>query len=457
MDPKLGPLLFVACLGAALAPWACASGPAMTVVRSEPGQKPEPVVGDNVRVARPTTVEHAGMKPGYHAIRSMEQWRALWPGGEKPLPAHVELGQKMILAASSDAAEVVEVKVLRVMDTANTLHVFTKEARLGKDCVRKDKEKGALDFVVADHIAKPVKVYVEVVEQPSCGAPPKAEVKCRVGNQAEWMPRVQARPGNTIECEARIEATGVFPIVDRTWHFASVPGGSSARMAFAKDGLKISFEPDLFGDYKVSFEVVDEAHRRGEGVVTAEVLPPNERDVFVQLAWAGFDSSDDVNAFPRAQLRAYDDVEAPKKGPKRLGKECSTTSKDKPEWCDVSTKAPITHLHVKGSDKGGRYVLSVHYTDERVDGGPYLCVRSFVGGKLAQEACDKRKRDVGSDWSLGVLEGPTGTIDDGTPKPVVDGGAGEGGAGVAVVDAGPPPPPSTTSDPAGLAKKRRQE
>jgi len=434
---------------------ACATQPPLFVLRGEQGEKPAPVQGDTVRFVRPPVAEYSNMKAGYHVARTIEEWRSIWEGDPK-IPSTLDFVKTMVYAAGADSPDVQEIKILRVVDTANTLHVFTREVFRGENCVRKADEKTALDFVVADRIDKAVKVHVEVDRAPSCGTAPTAEVKCRVGQALEWSPKVSASPGDVVECEAKVEAKGVFATIDKSWQLAEVPGGSIAKLTFAKDNQRVSFPVDLFGRYAVGFEIVDDAGRRGRGEGACEVLPQSPDDMYLQLAWAGFDASDDPSTFPRVTLRVFEELDnkpppappvvkggkpAPPPPPRPRGKECSLASGAKPDWCEVKTQGMLTHFRVKNPSKT-RFHAYVHYTDDRVDGGPFVCVRAFLGGKRTTELCDKQKRSPDETWDLGVLEGRTGAPELETPFSPTSG-------------APPPPPPAPPPPPPPKAAPKK--
>lgn len=418
------PVVLLACASAGSL-GACATQPPLVVMRGEPGDKATTVQGDAVRFTRPPIAEYTGLKPGYHTARTLEEWRSMWDGDPK-VPSTLDFVKTMVYAAGAESPDVQAIKVLRVVDTANTLHVFTRETFRGEGCVKKSDEKAPLDFVVADRIDKSVQFHVEVERAPSCGAAPTAQVKCRVGAALEWSAKVSASPGDMVECEATTEAKGVFATIDKLWQLGEVPGGSTTKLTFAKENTRVSFPVDLFGRYAIAFEIIDDAGRRGRGEATCDVLPQSSDDMYLQLAWAGFDATDDPSTFPRVALRVYEELDnkpppAPPKGgkpvapaPRPRGKECSVASAAKPDWCEVKTQGILTHFRVKNPSKS-RFHAYVAYTDDRVDGGPYVCVRAFLGGKRTTEVCDKQKRGPDETWDLGVLEGKTGAPELETP------------------------------------------
>ena len=91
--------------------------------------------------------------------------------------------------------------------------------------------------------------------------------------------------------------------------------------------------------------------------------------------------------------------------------------------------------------------MAVHYTDERVQGQPMLCLRSYRDGKLAAERCDPDKRTDDTWWDIGVLDSATGKTPEALAAEKVaasspgDAGAADGAvprAGEAGADGGKP-------------------
>jgi len=424
----------------------CTQVPQLTVTRLNAGDKPPTVVGASVRISRPPVLDYGKAREGFFAIRNLEEWRALFDGDEKKPPGSCDFARCMVFAAASRAQDVQAYKILRLVDATNTVHVFVRETLRGEGCKRGTEDAPAVEVVVADRVDKPVQFHVETERGLSCGAGPAAKVVCRVSTAATWQPEVKALPGDTIECEATLEASGAFAVVDKSWSFAESPAGTTAKLSFAKEGMRVSYPVDLFGTYRAGFEVTDDSGRKGKAQGSATVLPPNPDDLFVQLAWAGFDASDDPSTFPRMRLvvtEALPETKEPAPPPPPKGKkpaakaakvpappppkECSLDSTTKPDFCDIRAQGVITHLHLKGS-KGRKFAMSVHYTDERVDGGPYVCLRTFVGGKRALDLCDRKHRANDEDWTIGAIEGATGIFEAPPAEPGADAGAPDGAA-----------------------------
>jgi hypothetical protein len=54
------------------------------------------------------------------------------------------------------------------------------------------------------------------------------------------------------------------------------------------------------------------------------------------------------------------------------------------------------------------FAVGVHYTDERVEGQPVLCVRAYRDGKMQTEVCDSKVRKDDSWWDVAVVDAATG-------------------------------------------------
>lgn len=383
----------------------CGSTPPFLVFRGEPGEKLAPVVGDPVRMQKPGYEGFNGAKAGYHFVRSADEWKALFPGGEiPPLPTDMNFVRKMVIFAVADGKKITNVKVTRVLDTASTVHLFVRETLEGQNC-KSENEGNAFDAVITERLDKNIQVHVEVEPGKSCGAAPSAKVTCRHPNGA-WENKTVAQPGETVECEAVPEVTGTSAIVDQVWRFASLPAGSAAKMTFSKNNTHVSFPVDSFGNYVVAFEVADESGRRGSVQGSVEVLPPKDNDTYVQLAWAHFDANDDPSTFPRVSLRITEDG-------KPTPRVCAKDVPKKPDFCDVREQAPTVLFHLKGARD--KFLVDANYTDERAKGGPYICVRTFFNGVKVADQCDDVVRAAESVWTVGLLDAKTGAI--GAPPP----------------------------------------
>jgi len=385
---------------------ACGSTPPFLVFRGEPGEKVTPIVGDPVRIQQPGYEVYNGAKAGYHFVHSADEWKALFPGGEvPPLPPEMNFTRKMMIMAVGDGKKITHVKVTKVLDTASTVHLYVRETLEGENC-KTEHDGNAYDAVITERLDKNIQVHVEVEPGKSCGAPPSARVTCRVG-QGAWENKINAQPGETVECEAVPEVTGAFAIVDQSWHFASIPQGSAAKMTFSKNHTHTSFPVDGFGSYVVSFDVADEAGRRGSVQGTVEVLPPKDGDTYVQFAWAHFDASDDPSTFPRVTLRITEDKPNPRV--------CAKDVPKKPDFCDIREQPPTVLYHLKGARD--KFLVEASYQDERAKGGPYICVRTFFNGAKVADQCDDVARAPDAVWSVGLLDAKTGSVGAAPPPP----------------------------------------
>jgi hypothetical protein len=424
---------------------ACDHSPPFAVERGRLGERSKLVTGDNMRVQRPAQEGYDGMKVGYYVVRSEEAWKGLFASGqERPLPGSVDFSRQMIIVTAG-TPEMEKTHVGRVVETSNQIHVYVQDTLRGAQC---KSEKGApppYDVAIAERVDKNVIVHVDTEELPSCGSAPTASVKCRLAKAEKWSDKVEASPGDPVECEATIEAKGAFVVVDKSWQFSELPGGSLTKMAFSRENQRVAFNVDLFGTYKATFEVSDEADRRGAATGVVEVTPAKSQDVFVQMVWAGFDRNDDPSTFPRIELVVKD---MPPRGQKE--KTCSVAESPKPDFCDIKSENYVTNLKLLGSSSHA-FLTGVHYIDERFDGGPYVCLRAYLNGARTADTCDRAKRGADETWSLGALDGSTGTFidakdayaklhgaepaDAGAPPPKKKGG----GGAPKNVDGGAPP------------------
>ena len=409
----------------------------MRVIRGQPGEHAPAVTGSNVRLIRPTVSEYHGMKPGFFVVRGVDAWRDLWEGAnaEQRLPPGADFQRSMMIAASSDTRVIQSVRVDKLVDAENTLHMFVTETKRGKNCTPPPPPSpSAFDFALADRVDKPLVVHVDVTEAPGCGEAPTASVKCRIEGRAEMKAEVEATPGDLIECHADVAATGAFAIVERTWNLQDAPQGTAAKLNYDPSGVHTTFMTDMFGRYAVRYDVVDDAGRRGKADAVVNIAPPKTDNPFVQLAWTGFDANDDPATFPRVYLVAMRSSDAT---------ECSTKPAEPnappgPPWCDVKLQPTVRNMRLGTGGNIGDVPIFVHYQDDRYEGGAYLCVRTFFNGTKTAEICDKAKREAGSMWRPGVLDARTGTL---VPPQLSDAGAPDAGgkAGAPSTKAGAKP------------------
>lgn len=412
-------------LGASLGEAACQPSPAVTVVHVGRGEGADAVRGDVIKTRRTSQEAVVGLGGGYYVIRGAEDWRNAWSTGkEPPLPATLDSARSMLLVAVAENKETVDVKIGRVLETGDRIHVWVTETRAGENCITKTTRTPS-DAVLTRRVDKPVKFYVEDERARSCGEAPAVAVNCRANDAPKWTPTVVAQPGDTIECEMRAQSQGTFALVDNVLSLRDLPGGSSTKLVYSKGPTRGSFPIDVFGKYTVHAEANDESGRKSVATATIDVSPPKSKDVLVQLVWTNFDVSDDPDTFPRVELRALEQGLDARKKPVQL--ECSLDN-PRPELCTVTKRGAYTHMVLKASDK--RVSLDVGYVDERVDKGPLVCVQLYFDGVRTGETCDRERRAADEHWPIGTIDMATGKL---VQQLAADGGAPDGGAAEAGV------------------------
>lgn len=395
-----------------LAAAACAPGPQVTVLRGTVGETQQVVSGDGVKFVRPDQLKYTGATPGYYVIRNEEDFAKLWkesPNGTPPLPADLGFTRGMIIVATGESPDIGRIQIRRIVDTATVLHVYADETLLGEKCPKNGDMIRAHDVVTTERLDKPVRFHVDVANGDSCGAGPQPHVNCRVEKSTSSNSKLEVPIGSKIECEAKTETTGKASLMDHDWRFTSIPAGSATKLTFHGDRDSVSFPADTFGRYIVRFDIHDDSGRRGSAVGEIDVPPPKTSDPFVQLAWSGFEASDDPSTFPRVALKASHD-----------GKECAVDASPKPAWCEMKGEGFQTHLRVKGMR--AKLPVAVEYLDARVDGGPFLCLRVYVMGKRTTEVCDRTARGASAKWEPGILNPQSGMFEE-KPAEVPDAGA----------------------------------
>ncbi len=406
---------------------ACVASPAVTVVHLGRGETADAVSGDPVKIRRGGQEAYVGLRGGFYVVRSMDDWRNAWPGGnEPPFPSSLDPAQAMLLLAIAENKDSVQLHIDKVVETGNMLAVWARDTRAGEGCVAR-VDRPPFDAVVAPRIDKPVKFYVAEERAESCGQAPSVTVKCRVNDTPAWNARVVAQPGDKVDCEMSAETRGKFAITDSVLTLADLPAGSTAKLSYSRAPLRGAFPVDVFGSYGLRAEATDEAGRKTQATATVDALPPKTRDVVVQLVWTNYDVSDDPDTFPRVKLRAIEQGRDAKST-----KECSVDA-PLPELCEVNTHSAYTHLKLRASDK--RVPLDVLYADERIERGPLVCVQLYFDGARTGESCDRKHRDPGERWEVGVVEMETGKL--AVPRSVDAGDAGVEGGGS---DGGPKKP-----------------
>jgi hypothetical protein len=383
----------------------CGVSPPVTVVHVGIGERTEAIRGDVVKTRRGDQEAFIGLRTGFAVVRSNEEWQSVWPAGAVPsMPATLDTARSMLLVAVADDKNTVELKIQKVIETGDHIHVFVRDTKVGENCSAK-LEHAPLDAVIAERIDKPVKFYIEEERAESCGGAPAVGVKCRVNESPAWAPKLQALPGDKVDCEMTAETRGKFALVDSSLLLGELPAGSAAKLAYTKGTLRGLFTVDVFGTYGVRAEAKDEAGRTTVVTAPIEALPPKTRDVLVQLVWTNFDASDDPNAFPRVKLRATEETRDAKNKP--LAHEC-TAETPRPELCDAKVHGANTLMTLKAGDK--RVPLDVVYADERADKGPLVCIQVYFDGARTGETCDRKHRDPNEHWNIGIVDTTTGKV-----------------------------------------------
>ena len=408
----------------------CGVSPPLTVIHVPAGEKPPTVEGDTIKFRRGAQESYVGIHGGYFLVRGQEDWLGAWPTGQAPaLPATFEPARSMLVLGVAEKKEIADIKIQKILETADFIHVYAKESRIGENCPT--PERMPFDVVTAMRVDKKVKFYVEEVQGESCGAAPIAAVSCRIAGAKDWSTKVAARPGDKIECEMRDESRGKFAVIDTALSMGEVPSGSAAKLAYTKGPNRAAFTVDVFGSYIVKAEASDDMLRKGTATATIDALPPKTDDILVQLVWANFDAADDPETFPRTKLRVSEE------GPR--GRGCSA-DESLPTLCEVKTHSAYTHMRLLpgGPRKLG---LEVGYVDERVEKGPAVCVQLFYQGAKSAETCDRAHRDAGAKWTVGLVDTASGKFVEPAAADA-DAGAPDGGT-EASKPAVPAKPPAT--------------
>lgn len=376
---------------------ACRPASPVTVVRISSGQTVEEAKGDPLKLRRGSQESFTGARAGFFVVRNHEDWANLHMTTQPPpFPPTLDPARSMLVVAIGDGNELVETRIQRMLESATAVHVFVKETKRGEGCVG-GSERAPVDAVMTTRVDKPLRFYVETTPGESCGEAPTAAIQCRLEGAQQWFPTLEAKPGDTIECELTAEAKGKFAIVDRVLTVGELPLGSSSKIAYSRGTTRGSFPVDVFGKYVLRGEVTDEGGRKTVITGNVEALPPKSKDAVVQLLWQNLDPTDDPDTFPRLELRA--------EGPK--GAECSA-KKPNPSLCEVKTKSAYTHMRLPASDE--KVGLSVFYVDERVEKGPLACIQVYWDGTRTVEACDRKHRNAEEKWEIGVLDMTTGKL-----------------------------------------------
>ncbi len=407
-------------------------------VRHANGVDPQPEGGDSLATTPIKRDELAHHKPGYAVLRTTDDWD-LFFADPSLRPIGIDFTQQMVIAGYADDSTLSALQIRKVTDNGNQVNVFATEIAPGDGCPQR-QDRPAYSLVTVDKKNEPVLVYVETEQGARCEADaPKVTVTCRVPPAKEWTENISAPLGQTVECAAAVDPNQHRVIVDRDWSIRELPRGSDARVTLIDEAHKASIAVDALGTYRLRVAATDEAARVGEAIAKIEAPPPSD-DLYVELVWSNFTSSDDPDTFPRVELRAKepagrDTNVIPNKAALTLNQRrppnapaakvvpnlCTLDLADHPTWCDSWKYGKNTVMRLRGG-AAGRYAVTVHYTDDRFAGAPVACILTFAKGKKALELCDNQVRKADSSWEIGAIVETTGRFD--VPEEVtVDGGA----------------------------------
>ncbi|MFO0734330.1 MAG: hypothetical protein U0270_00550 [Labilithrix sp.] len=388
---------------------ACVPSPPVTVVHVEKkdGAVPDEKVGDALRMRRAGLATFSDVHGGAYVVRGSSDWDRMWKGGDSPaIPEGINLQTEMLFVVATDDAIVSKLEIDRVQESGSGVTVWVKQTMLGEGCIHKSEERSGLDAMITPRIDKPIKFVVEDEDAPSCGAPPKAEVSCRVGAAKSWTQKLAVKAGDVVECELASVATGKYELIDQVLTLADLPPTSKAKLSFSKGSVRAKLTPDAYGTYAIRAEATDEAGRKGRGTAVIEVAPKKTLDVLLQLTWSDVDPIDPITPLPRTLLRVSSEG--------GRGQRCSSEV-PVPGLCDAKTRGSYTYMKIPAGRR--KLPLSLLYLDERAQAGPSPCVNVWFNGTRTQTICDKDHRHAEDKWELGSLETWTGKITPPKPPP----------------------------------------
>ena len=418
-------------------------------VRHANGVDPQPEGGDPMATTPITRDELAHHKPGYAVLRTTDDWD-LFFGDPSLRPIGIDFTQQMVIAAYADDSTLSGLQIRKVADTGSQVNVYATEVAPGDGCPQR-QDHPAYSLVTVDKKNEPVLVWVDREQGARCEADaPKISVTCRVPPAKEWTENISAPIGQTVECAAIVDPNQHRTIVDRDWSIRELPRGSDARVTLIDEAHKASIVVDALGTYRLRVAATDEAARVGEAIAKIEAPPPSD-DLYVEMVWSNFTSSDDPDTFPRVELRAKEpsgrdmnvmpvvkthiaDPHHPGTAitpAKAVANLCTIDLADHPLWCDTWKYGKNTLMRLRGAT-GGRFAITVHYIDDRFAGAPVACIRTFAKGKMALELCDNQIRKADTNWDIGAIVEATGRFDIPEDLTPADGGAplGVGDAGI---------------------------
>lgn len=390
---------------------ACAPSPPITIVRIVKNPKLEEAFeGDPVRVRRPPPDSYSGLRTGAYVVRSIEDWNRMWRhvSDVPELPQDLDTSKDMLLVLANQDETIGRLWVTRVVETGEHVAAFVRETTLGEGCVRRPEDPFALDAVIIPRIEKPLKIYIEEVNGESCGAPPKAEIACRLATAQNWLSKMTAKSGDIVECELSSTVEGKYALVDQMLSLVDIPPGSKAKLAFSKRSTtRATLALDAFGTYVIRAEATDEAGRKGQATARIDVAPKKTRDVLVQLSWADLDEGDPATPLPRVLLRVAQE------GPK--GQRCSAEV-PVPGLCEAKTRGPYTYMKIPARHRR-KLAMSLLYLDERPQAGPSPCVNVWFHGERTASICDRDHRHAEDRWEIGIVDTGNGKLSPPKPPP----------------------------------------
>jgi hypothetical protein len=385
----------------------------VAVTRTPPGEKAVQEEGTNLKTKRwDVTVQREGLKRGYFVVKSDLDWRALWPSTDADkvpvVPSDIDFAHEMLLVSSPPDPETTASSVQGVVMTDRGVHAYVTETALGVDCPESsDLDARNYDFVRVQRVDdKEVSFHVDTAFGDPCGRPPEARVACKPnGAMSPPDEKLSVQPETAVACVAS-SLKSSRPIFDLTWTWELSPPGSTAKIDVTKGGYGATFLPDVIGLYRISLETSDDLQRKGTATADVTVMPPGG-PLLLQMAWTKFDSNDDPATFPRVALHALGVADAsPRPGiPWGRVRGCSVESAV--PGCAAKAAGPTT-LMTLSPTSAKQFAVAVHYTDERVEGQPVLCVRAYRDGKMQAEACDVQVRKDDTWWDVAVIDAATG-------------------------------------------------
>ncbi len=387
-------LLFVLAVGLTACP---PPTPTSYIHRLKTGKEATRENGERLILAPASSEIYRGANSGYRLIKNQDDWNTLWPSAP-PSPPQIDWNAKMVIAAVSDWQGITAVRISEVIETGTSLHIYVSERLPGSGCPVAGDKDAASTFAIVDRTEKVVHFHIERADSETCGDTPQANIVCRAVSEAEGKSELTVKAGDTVECEAKVDARGYFAVVDSTWIFEERPKGSSSKFTYLQKNTKVRFPADVLGRYVLKFEVRDEGGRRSEAGAVVSCGTDASAGTLVQLGWADFDANDDLSTFPRVEILASD----------KSGATCSIAT-PKTSFCSAALSGFHTNLYIAPSEQPTS--LRVHYTDDRFVGGAAACVRVYHQGKPSAELCDRQPRKAGDTWKVGAMLPSSGTFE----------------------------------------------